>query len=490
MTLKHKILVVEDKQHERLAIARLLWQEDYEVLLAENAQEASGFLDEDIDLVISDLRMGEHSGLDLLRLWKKRRPTTAFVLITAHGEVNSAVEAMKLGAEDYLTKPVNPDELLMLITRCIEFHRKDETIRQLQERLDDRLGFEKMIGSSRAILEVFDQARMAAQADCTVLVTGESGTGKELVAEALHQNSPRRNGPFMTVNMAAVPEHLVESELFGHVKGAFTGALGARMGRFEASHGGTLFIDEIGDFALASQAKLLRVLENHTVTPVGCNDDKQVNVRAIAATSRHLEQMVKVGRFREDLYYRLNVVTIHLPALRDRREDIPLLTAHFLKLYGAAHGRTDLEIDSSLMDFLEGFSWPGNVRQLRNVVENMVVLARGSALTLDNIPASLEIDPLLESGRLASGPTSLVALQRSAVEKALVECHGHRTRAAESLGISVRTLQRKLKAWGMEKPDHRLPESHFHGAARSYSRKSNVTIGSTHLGSTTSHGTS
>jgi DNA-binding NtrC family response regulator len=463
---KHKILVVEDKQHERLAIARLLWQEDYEVVLAENPEQACGFLDEDVDLVISDLRMGENSGIDLLRLWKKRRPITPFVLITAFGDVNSAVEAMKLGAEDYLTKPVNPDELLILVARCLELRRKDETIRQLQERLDERLGFEKMIGSSRAILDVFEQARMAAQADCTVLVTGESGTGKELVAEALHQNSPRRNGPFMTVNMAAVPEHLVESELFGHVKGAFTGALAARTGRFEAAHCGTLFIDEIGDFALASQAKLLRVLENHTVTPVGSNDDKVVDVRAIAATSRNLEQMVKDGRFREDLYYRLNVVTIHLPALRERREDIPLLAAYFLKSFGEQHAKTQLEIDPSLMDFLESFAWPGNVRQLRNVVENMVVLARGNTLTLDNLPASLEFDPLLESERMNSGPTSLVALQRSAVEKALVECNGHRTRAAESLGISVRTLQRKLKAWGIDKPERGAPSGHLHGAAR------------------------
>jgi DNA-binding NtrC family response regulator len=462
MRKKHKILVVEDKQHERLAIARLLWQEDYEVVLAENPEQACSFLDEDVDLIISDLRMGENSGIDLLRLWKKRRPTTPFVLITAYGDVNSAVEAMKLGAEDYLTKPVNPDELLILVARCLEMRRKDETIRHLQERLDERLGFEKMIGSSRAILEVFDQARMAAQADCTVLVTGESGTGKELVAEALHHNSPRRNGPFMTVNMAAVPEHLVESELFGHVKGAFTGALAARMGRFEAAHGGTLFIDEIGDFALSSQAKLLRVLENHTVTPVGSNDDKTVDVRAIAATSRNLEQMVKDDRFREDLYYRLNVVTIHLPSLRERPEDIPLLTAHFLKFFGEAHGKTHLEIDPALMDFLESFAWPGNVRQLRNVVENMVVLARGDLLTPENLPASLEIDPLLESGRLSNGPTSLVALQRSAVEKALVECNGHRTRAAESLGISVRTLQRKLKAWGIDKTDRR--ETQLHGA--------------------------
>jgi len=449
---KHKVLVVEDKQHERLAIARLLWQEDYEVTLAENPQQASTFLDEDIDLVITDLKMGEHSGLDLLRLWKKRHPATPFVLITAHGEVNSAVEAMKLGAEDYLTKPVNPDELLMLIARCIEFRRKDETIRHLQERLDERLGFEKMIGSSQEILDVFEQARMAAQADCTVLVTGESGTGKELVAEALHHNSPRKDGPFMTVNMAAVPEHLVESELFGHVKGAFTGALAARTGRFEAAHNGTLFIDEIGDFALSSQAKLLRVLENHMITPVGSNDDKQVDVRAIAATSRRLEEMVKSGAFREDLYYRLNVVTIHLPALRERPEDIPLLAVHFLRSFGEAHAKTDLQIDPDLMEYLENYAWPGNVRQLRNAMENMVVLARGSVLTLDNLPASLEGDPLAGTSA-PPPPKSLVALQRAAVERALADSHGHRTRAAEALGISVRTLQRKLKAWGLENSD-------------------------------------
>lgn len=468
MNSKHKILVVEDKEQERLAISRLLQQDGYEVTMAENPQQATSFLDDGIDLVISDLCMGVQSGTDLLRLWKEKRPATPFILITAHGEVNSAVEAMKLGAEDYLMKPVNPDELLMLIARSLEFRRKDETIRLLQERLDERLGFEKMIGSSPAILEVFDQARMAAQAGCTVLVTGESGTGKELVAEALHHNSPRRHGPFMTVNMAAVPEHLVESELFGHVKGAFTGALAARMGRFEAAHGGSLFIDEIGDFALASQAKLLRVLENHVITPVGSNDDRTVDVRAIAATSRKLEEMVKNGTFREDLYYRLNVVTIHLPPLRERREDIPLLTAHFLKSFATAHGKPDLQINSQLMDFLECFSWPGNVRQLRNAIENMVVLAREGTLTLDNLPASLDTDPLADQGEWDSSTTTLSALQRAAVEKALADSHGHRTRAAEALGISVRTLQRKLKSWGLgngdaqlsSEPLRRMPSGH------------------------------
>jgi DNA-binding NtrC family response regulator len=451
MPAKNTILIVEDQQNERLAIARLLEQEDYAVRLAENPEQAMSYLDERIDLVLSDLRMGENSGVDLLRIWKNRRPATPFIIVTAHGDVTSAVEAMKLGADDYLTKPVNPDELLILIARSLESHRKDDTIRQLQERLDERLGFEKIIGQSKAILDVFEQARLAAQSDCTVLITGESGTGKELIAEALHQNSPRKNGPFITVNMAAVPEHLVESELFGHVKGAFTGAMAARIGRFEAAHEGTLFIDEIGDFALASQAKLLRVLENHVVTPIGSNDDKQVDVRAIAATSRHIEEMVRNHEFREDLYYRLNVVTIHLPPLRERPEDIPLLVAYFLKRFSEEHHKPDLEIEPSLMQYMESFAWPGNVRQLRNTIESMVVLAAGQTLTIQNLPATLSIDPLLDSGRVTISTTSLVDLQRAAVEKALADCNGNRTRAAESLGISVRTLQRKLKAWGLER---------------------------------------
>ncbi len=451
MNAKPSILVVEDKHNERLAIARLLEQEDYAVKLAENPEQAIGMLDEQIDLVLSDLRMGENSGVDLLRFWKNRRPAIPFVIVTAHGDVTSAVEAMKLGADDYLTKPVNPDELLILIARCLESHRKDTTIRQLQERLDERLGFEKFIGQSKAILDVFEQARLAAQSECTVLITGESGTGKELIAEALHHNSPRKNGPFITVNMAAVPEHLVESELFGHVKGAFTGAMAARMGRFEAAHGGTLFIDEIGDFALSSQAKLLRVLENHVVTPIGSNDDREVDVRAVAATSRNIENMVRDHQFREDLYYRLNVVTIRLPPLRERPEDIPLLVAHFLKNFTEAHNKPGLEIDAALMQYLQSFAWPGNVRQLRNTMESMVVLASSQRLTLDSLPATLAADPLLDDGRVTISTTSLVDLQRAAVEKALADCNGHRTRAAESLGISVRTLQRKLKAWGLER---------------------------------------
>lgn len=453
MNSTNTVLIVEDKQNERQAIARLLTQESYRVETADSPEQAIGFLNHPIDLVISDLRMGENSGVDLLRMWKSRKPATPFIIMTAHGDVNSAVEAMKLGADDYLTKPINPDELLIQIARCFESHRKDATIKQLRERLDERLGFEKIIGQSDAIIDVMEQVRLAAQADVTVLITGESGTGKELIAEALHHNGSRKNGPFITVNMAAVPEQLVESELFGHVKGAFTGAMAARMGRFEAAHGGTLFVDEIGDFALASQAKLLRVLENHTITPIGGNDDKQVDVRAVAATSRNLEEMVRNNQFREDLYYRLNVVSIHLPPLRERPEDIPLLAAHFLRIFGKEHNKPDMEMDRELLGFLQSFAWPGNIRQLRNAIENMIVLAQGNRLTIDNLPPRLSTEPMRDQQRVQISTNSLVDLERAAVEKALAEFNGHRTRAAESLGISVRTLQRKLKAWGLERSE-------------------------------------
>lgn len=449
MTNKPTILIVEDKPSEREALARLLRLENYEVLTAANPQEAIGYLEDSVSIVLSDLRMGEHSGIDLLRHWKKRQPATPFIMVTAFADVGTAVEAMKLGAEDYLGKPVNPDELLILVERCLAARHKDETIYQLQERLDHRLGFERIVGNSQVMLRVFDQARRAAQVDSTVLVTGESGTGKELIAEAIHQNSPRKKGPFITVNMAAVPENLVESELFGHVKGSFTGAAAARIGRFEAANDGTLFIDEIGDFALASQAKLLRVLENHTVTPVGSNDDREVNVRVVAATSRNLEHLVKDGEFREDLYYRLNVVAIRLPPLRERREDIPLLVNYFLKELCEENGKTEFTIEPKLLRFFETYEWPGNVRQLSNCLESMVVLAHGQTLSMDDLPATIGEPSSPSSAVEVSAGATLEDLEHAAVENALKQCGGNRTHAAESLGISVRTLQRKLKAWGV-----------------------------------------
>lgn len=443
--------MVEDKSGEREALARVLRLEEYEVEMASGVEQANAFLDEPVDLVISDLRMGKQTGLELLRHWKQRRPDVPFIMVTAFGEVDSAVEAMKLGAEDYLSKPVDPEELLHLVTKCLETRQHTQATAQLGHPLDERAGFENIVGKSNVMLDVFDQARRAALAESTVLVTGESGTGKELIAESIHRNSPRRQGPFVTVNMAAVPENLVESELFGHAMGAFTGATAAREGRFEAAHGGTIFIDEIGDFALASQAKLLRVLESRCVTPVGSNDDREVDVRVVAATSRNLEAMISDARFREDLYYRLNVITIQLPPLRARPGDIPLLTQHFLADLREATGKHHVRLSSELERFLQGYAWPGNVRQLRNCLESMVVLAHKDELTMDDLPTTIEDDSKSHAAdvEIPTG-TTLEELERAAVELALAEHDGNRTHAAEALGISVRTLQRKLKSWGLD----------------------------------------
>lgn len=442
------ILIVEDDQAEREAMTRLLKISGYQVISAADAEQAVRHSDDHIDLVLSDLRMGENSGIDLLRWWKDRQTPTPFIMITAYGDVHTAVDAMKLGAADYLTKPVNPDELLLLIERCLEERRRDRTIEELSRRLDRKLGFENIIGRSEVMLDVFHRIERAAQADSTILVTGESGTGKELVAEAIHHHSPRHQGPFVAVNMAAVPQNLVESELFGHVKGAFTGATASRVGKFESADGGTIFIDEIGDFALESQAKLLRVLETHTVTPVGGNDEREINVRVVAATSRNLEKLVASREFREDLYYRLSVVTIGLPPLRNRRDDIAPLVRHFLDELCEENRRPKMTCDAALMRHLETYSWPGNVRQLRNCLESMVVMAQGEVLTIQDLPANI-----LEVGRGTNSEleipfdTTMERIERSAIEQALARHDGNRTLAAESLGISVRTLQRRLKAW-------------------------------------------
>src|SRR5215212_1572064 len=310
MSSQGRILVVEDHESERRAVSQILKAEGYTVFGAEDADKALGYIEENIDVVLSDLQMGDVSGLDLLQLWKKRRPETQFILLTGHSSVNSAVEAIK---------------------RAIEGMAKDKEIDSLRRRLDQRFGLDQIVGQSKLMKDVFARIQRAAPVDSTVLILGESGTGKELVAQALHHNSPRKKGPFVAVNCVAVPATLVESELFGHVRGAFTGATDRRMGRFEQADGGTLFIDEIGDFELGLQAKLLRVLETLTVTPVGGHEDRKVNVRVLAATSRDIRKMVADGTFREDLFYRLNVVSILLPPMRQRPDDIPILVEHFLK---------------------------------------------------------------------------------------------------------------------------------------------------------------
>ena len=454
-----RVLVVEDQEVERRAISQILKAEGFTVFGAESADKALGYVDEGIDVVLSDLHMGDVSGIDLLQLWKKRQPDTQFIVITGHGNVDTAVSAIKSGAFDYVTKPVNPDELVLLIKRAIEGMQKDKELDNLRRRLDQKFGLDQIIGQSKQMKDVFAKIQRAAPVDSTVLVLGESGTGKELVAQALHHNSPRKKGPFVAVNIAAVPSTLVESELFGHVRGAFTGATDKRMGRFEQADAGTLFIDEVGDFELPLQAKLLRVLETMTVTPVGGHEDRKVNVRVLAATSRDIRQMVATGAFREDLYYRLNVIPVQLPPLRERPDDIPILAEHFLKDIAATKSTPPRRISPEVMRRFQGYRWPGNVRELRNVLEQMMVLAEGEVLTERDLP-----DNLAETGtsKLAAPneiPTGLTMdeLEKLAITKALDQCAGNRTHAANRLGISVRTLQRKLQQYKLEKPNKPFP---------------------------------
>ena len=451
MSTAGRVLVVEDHEHERRAIMQLLRAEGFTIFGAENADKAMGYLDENIDVVLSDLSMGDVSGLDLLQLWKKRKTETQFILFTGHSSINSAVEAIKSGAYDYITKPVNPDELILLIKRAIDAMQKDREIDSLRRRLDQKFGLDQIVGQSKQMKDVYAKIQRAAMVDSTVLILGECGTGKELVAQALHHNSPRKKGPFVAVNCAAVPATLVESELFGHVKGAFTGATDRRVGRFEQADGGTLFIDEIGDFELGLQAKLLSVLETLTLTPVGGYEDKKVNVRVLAATSRDVVKMVQEGKFREDLYYRLNVVTIQLPGLRDRPDDIPLLIEHFLKDISEQKHTPPKRMDQAVLRRFLSYRWPGNVRELRNTLESMMVLSDGELLTEADLPPRLTEGStgMMPSKELPSGIT-MEELEKLAITKALEQCGGKRTRAAESLGISVRTLQRKLRQYQME----------------------------------------
>ena len=446
MATAGRVLVVEDQEAERRAVTQILKSEGFTVFGAENADKALGYMEENMDVVLSDLHMGDVSGLDLLHLWKKKRPETQFIVLTGHSSVDTAVEAIKSGAYDYLTKPIHPDELILLIKRAVDTLQKDKEIDNLRRRLDQKFGLDQIVGQSKQMKDVFAKIQRAAPVDSTVLILGESGTGKELVAQALHHNSPRKKGPFVAVNCAAVPATLVESELFGHVRGAFTGATDRRVGRFEQADGGTLFIDEIGDFELGLQAKLLRVLETLTLTPVGGHEDRKVNVRVIAATSRDIRKMLEEGKFREDLYYRLNVVTIALPPLRGRTDDIPLLVEHFLREISQQKHTAPKRISPDVMRRFEAYRWPGNVRELRNTLERMMVLAEGEVLTENDLP-----EEILAASNEAATPKDMPAnltmdqLERLAITKALDQCGGNRTHAAERLGISVRTLQRKLR---------------------------------------------
>ena len=449
MSQRPTILIVDDERHTREGLARAL-RGDYAVAEAENGQRALEWLETHAaDVILTDLRMPHMDGLQLLARLLGREPKPIVIMLTAYGNVETAVEAMKRGAYDFLAKPVNLDRLELLLTRALAERQLGVENFFFCAQLDSKYGFANIIGTSPAMQAVFDTIRHVAPTKATVLIQGESGTGKELVARALHQASPRREGPFVPVHCAALAPTLLESELFGHEKGAFTGAVERRRGRFEMADGGTLFLDEIGEIEPSLQVKILRVLEERAFERVGGSETVTVNVRLVAATNKDLRQLVADGKFREDLFYRLFVVNLTLPPLRERDGDIVLLTQHYLKTLAAENGKSVPTLTAEAMDALTAYSWPGNVRELRNVIERMVVLNSTGKLNLDDVPATVR-QGAHDSGRDATRAGRVLRdAERQLIEDALRQHRGNRTKAAQHLGISRRTLHRKLNEFGL-----------------------------------------
>ncbi len=449
--MKANILVVDDDASHRTMLKAVLSAEGYQVQEADDGDTACQAVEKNIfDLVLMDLRMKRLHGDAAQKKIAGISPGTPVVIMTAYGSVRSAVESLKSGAHDYLTKPIDVDELKMLVSKTLHHHRLEQENINLKERLEARFDFGDIIGRSPSMRELFETLALVAPSEATVLIHGESGTGKELVANAIHHNSPRKDHPFVKVNCAALPETLLENELFGHEKGAFTGAVGPKKGRFQLADRGTLFLDEIAEMAPATQAKILRVLQEREFEPVGGTRTVQVDTRIISATNRNLEDEIAAGRFREDLYYRLNVVMVHVPPLRSRSVDIPLLADYFLNHYAKKNHRGIKGIQPRGMDLLLRHTWPGNVRELENVIERAVIMTRGDVIVPEHFPSTLQDhdgeapgrEPVLASGR------SLKEVEKEMILKTLADMGGNRTRTAEVLGISRRTLQLKLKEYG------------------------------------------
>lgn len=456
MTPRRTVLIVDDDKNTREGLKRAL-QGSYEVVLADSAENALPLLDERaVDFVLSDIRMSGMDGMTLLQRITARSNPPIVIMLTAYGNVETAVEAIKRGAYDFLTKPVNLDHLDLLIKRALRTHEVENENLTLRAQLDSRFGLENIVGESAAIQEVFDIIKQAAPSQATILIQGESGTGKELVAHAIHQLSTRIKGPFIPVHCAALAPTLLESELFGHEKGAFTGATERRRGRFEMADGGTLFLDEIAEIPTSIQVKLLRILEERKFERVGGHQTLDVDIRLIAATNADLGAMVKAKTFRDDLFFRLDVVSITLPPLRKRVDDIPLLFTHFLREFNVRNNKQIEDITPEAMDMLSAYAWPGNVREFRNVIERMVVLARAPRLTVRDLPLSIktavqgeghERALALQGDHPHSKPASMAEGERHMIYAALKKNNDNRTLASEQLGISRRTLQRKLKEY-------------------------------------------
>ena len=452
----HRLLIAEDEPILRITIADALRKEGWEVDVAEDGAKALALFERFFhDLVLSDLLMPGMDGLELLRRVKALRPDTAVVIITAHGTIETAVEAMQLGAIDFITKPFSMMQLLLRLNNVCSFKLLEQQNVRLQEQLERRFAFGKIIGKSKRMLEVFELIRMVADSDASVLIQGESGTGKELVASAIHFNSPRRTQPYIRVSCASLPETLLESELFGFEKGAFTGASERRIGRFEAASGGTLFLDEIGELPLSFQVKLLRVLQERQIERLGSHRPVNIDVRIVSASLRPLDEEITDGLFREDLFFRINTVTIHLPPLRERREDIPILAQAFLEEFRRERGKAIEGFSDEVIEAFDAYHWSGNVRELRNVVERAALFCKRSRITMDDLAGNLRT---AGSAPRHAAPTLQATTLQEAVERAEIEAikvalartEGRRSEAAQLLGVSRKTLWEKTKHYDLE----------------------------------------
>jgi DNA-binding NtrC family response regulator len=465
-----RILVVEDDESLRRVTQAQLERIGYDTAVAVDVAQALEFLRrEPRDLVISDLNLPDLSGMELLKAIRTDFPDTAVVIVTAYGTIETAVEAIKCGAYDYITKPIHPDELRALVNRVLERHRLIEEVRVLRSTIDRKFGFENIIGTSSALLQVLDAASSVADTDATVLILGETGTGKELLAKAIHFNSPRRDRPFVIISCGSIPRELLESELFGHIKGSFTGAFTHKKGKVEIAEGGTVFLDEIGEMPLELQVRVLRLVQEHEIDKIGASNSQKVNVRIIAATHRNLENRVAEGLFREDLFYRLAVIPITLPALRDRKEDIPLLVEAFFARSKNKHNRPAMFLQPAVMSRFENHRWPGNIRELENVVERMVLLSRSDEVSVSSL-ADIVRDPRIPAGpgatEISANPVepeglSLEAMERQMIVRALRKFDWNKTQAARHLDISRKTLMYRIAKYNIEKeagpnPPHQL----------------------------------
>jgi two-component system NtrC family response regulator len=448
------VLIVDDEKNYLVVLEALLAPEGYEIMTADNAQAALGLIkDADLDLVITDMKMPGMSGMELLEASKRTKPELPVIMMTAYGTIEMAVEAMKKQAYDYITKPFQNEELKLTVQKALQNHRLIKENRLLTEALSDRYQYGKIIGKSKPMLEIYDLIRKVAQSKASVLITGPSGTGKELIAKAIHYDSPRKERPFISVNCGALTETLLESELFGHEKGAFTGAISMKKGRFELADGGTLFLDEVGEMPPALQVKLLRVLQEMEFERVGGTKTIEVDVRVLSASNRKLKENVAEGGFREDLFYRLNVIHIEVPPLKERKEDIRLLVHHFIEKYRQDEGK--IELAPQTWKALYSYPWPGNVRELENVIERAVVLNSGALIEFGDLPPEFSEKPLeLDVDRFISPDAelqpTLERIEEKMIRRALAQANNVQAHAAEMLGITKSLIQHKMKKYNIQ----------------------------------------